>query len=235
MIGEYSLSVICPVWNEIELFPDAFREIYDFLAREFAEFEFIIVESGSTDGTWEACDEFAEGRPEVVVIHEGARNGAGAALKLGYGRARMDLVWTVWADLPFALTRIHEALPLLKDHDAVLSYRSEDRRPVYRRIQSITYNFLGKLLLGLRVKHVNSAFKVFHRRIVEDLELKSNGWLVEAEITYRLQNMGASCAEIPVPLVDRTQGTSSVTLWTAASIFLQLIRFSLADRFGVGA
>jgi len=230
MITQYSLSVVFPVYNEIECLPDALEVLHDFLAASFADFEVIVVESGSTDGSDRVCDAFAAQRERVVVLHEGARNGAGSALRLGFRTAVKDLVWVVWADLPFPLELVLEAAPLLAHYDAVLSYRARDDRCLYRRFQSVIYNNLAKWILGLRVRHVNSCFKVFRRPVVQSLNLISRAWGIEAELAFRLERSGATYAEIPVPLVDRTVGTSSVTVMTPLEEFAEVLKLAFRER-----
>ena len=233
LIRDYSLSAVLPLYNEIECLPGALETIYRFLRETFADFEIVVVESGSTDGSGEACEAFARANDGVVVIHEGARNGAGMALRKGFEAATKDLIWILWADLPFPLDIIHAAVPLLRTHDCVLSYRSRDHRDPCRLLLSVVYNNLAKWTLGLEVRHINSTFKVFHRRVVQSMELTSRAWGIEAEIAFRLRRAGARYAEIPVPLIDRTKGTSSVTLWTAVEEYGEVLRLALAERLGL--
>ncbi len=79
MKGRASLSVIIPVYNEAELVDRSVRYIDSFLSRNFTDYEIIIVESGSTDGSGDACDRLAAELRTVAVIHEGRRNGFGHA------------------------------------------------------------------------------------------------------------------------------------------------------------
>ncbi len=225
-----SVSTVIPVWNELPALGTAVDATHGFLAAHFDDFEIVIVESGSTDGSGEACDRLAEEMPRVDVIHEGAANGFGSALRLGFARAAKDLVWTVSADLPFPLESLLTAVPLLADHDCVLSYRVDDERGAFRRFQSLLYNSLAKSLLGLTVKHVNSTFKVYRREVIQQLPFEADGWLVDTEIVYRLQRSGARFTEIPVPLIDRQAGSSTIRLITPLVIFRDLVKFALAQR-----
>ena len=184
MITTRSLSVVMPVYNEVTLLPGAVTSIHTFLALHFHEYEIILVESGSTDGSGAACDRLAEHLPSVRVMHEGARNGFGSALRLGFGAATKDLVWMITADVPFPLDAVLRAVPLLDRCDVVLSYRSRDRRSIPRRVQSVVYNWLVKRKLGLRVRHVNSAFKLYKREVLVALPLQSRSWFLDAEIVH---------------------------------------------------
>ncbi len=225
-----SVSTIIPVWNELEALQTAIATTHDFLAGNFEDFEIIIVESGSTDGSAEACDQLAESMPSVEVIHEATANGFGSALKLGFARAAKDLVWAVSADLPFPLESLLTAVPLLADHDCVLSYRVDDERGWFRRCQSLLYNSLAKSLLGLDVRHVNSTFKVYRQAIIQRLPIKSDGWLIDTEIVFSLQRSQAKITEIPVPLIDRKAGRSTISVITPLLIFRDLVKFALAQR-----
>lgn len=225
-INAPSLSIIVPVYNEVELLGDAVRHINSFVAPHFAEYEIIIIESGSTDGTSELCDHLSGEIPSVRVIHEGGRNGFGSALKRGYKEATKDWVWFVTADTPFPLEAIVQAQQLFPHYDCILSYRSEDtRKSFFRKIQSVIYNTLVKTVLGLRVKHVNSAFKVFKRDVIQSLPLISNGWFIDAETLYWLTKRKVRYTEIPVPLIDRTGGHSTITLSTPLTLLKELQRF----------
>ena len=225
-INAPSLSIIVPVYNEVELLGDAVRQIDSFVAQHFTDYEMVIIESGSTDGTGELCDRLSSEISSVRVIHEGGRNGFGSALKRGYKEATKDWVWFVTADTPFPLESIVEAQKLFPHYDCILSYRSEDtRKSFFRKIQSVVYNTLVKTVLGLRVKHVNSAFKVFKREVIQSLPLISNGWFIDAETLYWLTQRKVRYTEIPVPLIDRTGGHSTITLSTPLTLLKELQRF----------
>ena len=225
METRYSLSLVVPVYNERGLLESSLQTINAFLAAQIADYEIVLVESGSTDGSAEICDAIAARNDRVRVIHEGARNGFGAALKLGYAQARKDLLLLYTVDMPFPLEAIMQALPYLSQYDCVLSYRSHDTRSGYRRFQSFVYNFVVKTLLGLRVRQVNSAFKLLRRTTAQRLQIASNHWFFESELLYRLQERRISFVEIPVPLTERVGGVSSVTAFTFLVMLKELLRF----------
>jgi dolichol-phosphate mannosyltransferase len=220
-----TVSVVVPVYNEIELVEASVQAIDGFLDGQELDYKIIIVESGSTDGSAAACDRLAEMLPAVTVIHERQRNGLGSALRQGYAAATMDLVWLVTVDIPFPLHVLFEALPLIADYDCVLSYRSEDHRGVLRRIQSWGYNALVKTVLGLPMRTVNSAFKLYRRSVLTAIPLKSNGWFLDAEVLYWVARRGYRFREIPVPLLQREAGTSKIGPSDIVWILRELIKF----------
>ena len=220
-----SVSVVVPVYNEIELVEASVRAIDRFLGAQELDYEIIIIESGSTDGSSAACDRLAEELPAVAVIHETLRNGLGSALRQGYAAATMDLVWLVTVDIPFPLEALCDALPLIAECDCVLSYRSEDHRSMLRRIQSWGYNALVKAVLGLPMHTVNSAFKLYRRGVLTSIPLKSNGWFLDAEVLYWVARRGYCFREIPVPLLQREGGTSKIGPSDIVWILRELIKF----------
>jgi glycosyltransferase involved in cell wall biosynthesis len=227
---DLSVSVVVPVYNEVSLIEPSVAAIEEFLRGIFPRWEILFIESGSTDGSREECDRVAACHPCVRVIHEERRNGFGSAVKLGYRAATMDLVWLITVDLPFPLAAIADALPHLARTGYVISYRSRDERTLLRRIQSWGYRLLVRRLLGLKARHVNSAFKVFRREVIQGIEIGTNSWFIDAEVLYRLQELDVPMAEVPVELVARQAGRSSVGALTFLSLLREMLAFARAER-----
>jgi glycosyltransferase involved in cell wall biosynthesis len=206
----HSISAIIPIYNERSALPGVIQEIDAFLDAHFSDYEIIVIESGSTDGTAEACDALTGLLRRVRVIHEGARNGFGSAIRTGVAAATKRWIWPLVVDMPFNLQVMLTALPHLDTCAAVLSYRSDDPRSLYRRFQSLVFNTVARRLLRVRARHINSAFKVTDAALLRSMGLRSNGWLLDAELIMRLEQAGMPYVEIPVQLVDRTNGRSSV-------------------------
>jgi glycosyltransferase involved in cell wall biosynthesis len=219
-MSEVAVSAVVPVYNEREALPVAIARLSETLSAHAPSWEILLVESGSTDGTAELADASAEADPRVRVVHESRRNGFGSAIRLGIANSRGEHIWIVPVDLPFPLATIGTALR--EDADAVISYRSNDRRSWPRRLQSWVFNTLGRARLGLRIRSINSAFKVYRRDAVARLTLEQRGWLIDAEILYLLSRQGARIVELPVPVIDRELGTSKVGLLDGFAVFVQL-------------
>lgn len=225
MESKYSLSVIVPIYNDRELIEEAIKKIDLFLKQHFQEYEIIIIESGSNDCADKVCDALERLHTSIKVIHEGERRGFGSAVRLGYGAASKELVVLMTVDLSFPFEAIQRAEQLFDRYDCVLSYRPVDPRNLFRRIQSVVFNKLVKLTLGLRVRQVNSGFKMIRRSVAQNLPLESNGWLIDSEIVYFLMRRNVPYIEIPVELVDRTEGNSSVSFLTPIRVLWDLMTF----------
>lgn len=221
-MSDVAVTALVPIYNEREALPVAVARLGEALSAHTKNWEILLVESGSTDGTGALSDEIALADSRVRVVHETRRNGFGSAIRLGIGNSRGERIWIVPVDLPFPLETI--GLALKEDADAVVSYRSSDRRSWPRRAQSWVFNTLGRTLLGLRIRGINSAFKVYRRDAVADLSLEQRGWLIDAEILYRLSERGARIVEFPVPVIDRELGTSKVGPLDGLAVLLQLWR-----------
>lgn len=232
--NSYSISVIVPVYNEALLLEDSIRVVSAFMDENFIDYEIIIIESGSTDGSDEICDRLAISMPNIQVIHEEKKSGFGSALALGYSHAIKDLIWLVVVDLPFPLEAIHAAMPLLETHDCVFSYRDRDDRGLIKRLRSFIYNTLVKMILKVKVKHINSAFRIFKREVIQGIPLISTGWTLDAEVLYEITRRNIRYAQIPVSLQDRTIGKTTVTFWDPFKMIYELIKIvETKERMGL--
>lgn len=227
MIEKHSITIMIPVYNEERLLKKALSTIENFAEEYIANYELLIIESGSLDHSGTICDAFAAESKNTRVIHEEKRNGFGSALKLGYKEASKQWIWLVTSDIPFPLETIIDAAKYFGSYDCIFSYRSHDPRGLFRRFQSFIYNSVIKLVLGLRVKHINSGFKVFKRKVVSEIEIVSCGWFIDAELLYWIKKFKYHYIELPVPIVEREGGVSSVSTFAFMDILKEMAFFML--------
>jgi glycosyltransferase involved in cell wall biosynthesis len=225
MFNNHSITALVPVYNEIAIVRDSVREIHDFLHSLGHPFEILIIESGSSDGTAEACDALALHLPRTVVVHEGKRNGFGAALRLGFSKATSDLIWIIPVDLPYSLSVVKEALRQIVNCDAIISIRRSDKRNILRRLQSRVYTLLCRLLLGQPAHSPNAAFKLYRASLLRELPLCSNGWFIDTEIIYRLRERNCRLGIVQIDTSDRTNRQSTVKPMDSLRMLKQLLAF----------
>ena len=227
-----SITALVPIYNEIATLKSSIPEIHKFLTSLGQPFEILIVESGSSDGSAMACDALAARFSELVVIHEETRNGFGAALRLGFTKARMDFIWVIPVDQPYPLSTLTHAIPQMQTCDAVLSVRTGDERSIVRRIQSYVYTMLASFLLRQPAHSPNAAFKLYRRTLLQSLPLSSNGWFLDTEIAYRLRERNCPLGTVGILTTERQTGKSTVTPCDSWRMLKQLLAFRrrLADE-----
>ena len=214
-----SLSVVMALYNERAHLPEALPALEAFLRQREIDYELVIVESGSTDGSGELLDQLAAGNSRMTVIHEGARRGFGSGLRLGLQRARKPAVMYVDVDLCLStLSLVPPALAMLEEFDVVIGQRIGPRESATRRIGSAVYNRVLGTALGLGgVRDINCSFKMFRRAALERFDLQANGWFIDAEILSEAKRQGCRIGMVAVPYRFRTAGASTVHLGYATT------------------
>jgi len=230
------LSVVIPMWNEIEMLPrtiSAMSKQLDSLVAEgvLGNWELLFVNDASTDGCGELADEFAAGDPRIVVRHHPSNRKLGGSIRTGLSSASGDLVLYTDADLPFDPAEIRQAVHLLDlyDADVVAAYRLQRKgEGPLRFFYSYMYNSLVNALLGLRIRDVNFAFKLTRRWVVDSVQLKSEGSFIDAELLARARKEGAEIIQFGVDYFPRTRGVSTLS---SPSVILKMLR----ELFSLGA
>jgi glycosyltransferase involved in cell wall biosynthesis len=183
------------------------------LVAELPDWEIVIVDDASTDGTPALVDALAREDPRVRVVHNPVNRRLGGALRAGYAAATKDLVFYTDADLPVDLHQLPRAVRLLEyqEADIVAAYRFDrTSEGLVRALYTFCYNHLIRMLFGLRVRDVNFAFKLFRRSVLEKFSLTSEGSFIDAEFLLRARKAGCVIIQIGLDYFPRTRGTSTL-------------------------
>ena len=220
-----SLSVVFPAFNEeanIKRTVESAREILPKLATEW---EIIVVNDGSSDATQGICDDLANRHADVVAIHHPRNRGYGAALKSGILAARHDLIFFTDSDGQFDLQELAQLIRFSDDYDIVMGYRAKRRDPLHRLINAWGWNLLVRFVLGLKVRDIDCAFKLFQRSVFDRIQIRSVGAMVNTEILAQATSFGMRMREIEVTHYPRHFGNpSGAKLRVIAKAFRELIR-----------
>ena len=220
----YSVSFVFPMYNEKDNIEESVRRALK-LGREVADdFEVIIVDDASTDGSGEIADRLAETHPEVKVIHHEVNRKLGATIRTGFSNATKELIFYTDADLPIDFDETRVAFEIIRDADIVTGYRIGERESLRRKVLSAGYNFYIRLFFGLRVRDVNFAFKLFRRKILDDITLHSEGSFIDAEFLMEAVKRGYRIKEIGLHYYPRIAGESTLS---SASVILKTLKESL--------
>lgn len=164
------VSVVVPAYNEEESLDELVGEIARSL--EGTVFEIIVIDDGSTDGTWDRISRLSAAHP-LKGLRFSANSGKAAALAAGFSESRGEYVATMDADLQDDPVEIPAMIALMQEdgYDLVSGWKKQRRDPLGKRLPSKLFNFTVRLTTGVRLHDFNCGLKVYRRRVVENLEL----------------------------------------------------------------
>jgi dolichol-phosphate hexosyltransferase len=202
------LSILMPVFNEE---PTIERAIERALAANLGtdSYELVIVDDGSTDGT----RALLEGRewPEQVRISFADQNrGKGQAIRIALAQARGKYSVNLDADLEYDPNDLKELLAPVRDGiaDAAFGARAFKAHSAYSFWYVVGNRFLSlatNVVFNTWITDVYTCFKLMPTDLMRSLELRANGFTIEAELTGRLLRSGARIYEVPIKYVARSR------------------------------
>jgi len=224
-VYDLSLSVFFPCYNEAENAERVVAQAKDVLDALVADWEIIIVDDGSADATGEIADRLVGNDPRIRVVHHETNRGYGAALRSGFAAARKEYVFYTDGDGQFDLAELPKLLDRIDTADIVSGYRRNRRDGLVRRINAACWGFLVQRMLRFRCRDVDSAFKLYRRRLFDRMTLRSNGALIDAEVLARAARQGARIVTVPVTHLPRTAGhATGAKLSVICRAFWELLR-----------
>lgn len=213
------MTIFFPMWNEeayIERALSAGRELCEELIRmgEIDTYELLIIDDASTDSTPELADKFAAEDPRVRVVHHPVNRKLGGSMKTGFANSTGDIILYTDADLPFDMLEARKAVRLMRYYEAdiVSAYRFDRTGEGYvRTVYSAFYNGLVRILFGVKMRDINFAFKLCRGSLLREVELKSEGSFIDAELVIRARKTGKSVIQFGVDYFPRTRGISTLS------------------------
>ncbi len=223
-MGKPSISIFFPAWNEEDYVERAVSRALSVLPQLSDDFEIIIVNDASTDRTQQICEELAARHSQVKVITHPVNLKLGGAMKSGLTASTKDIIVYSDIDLPFDLRELERALHLMTylEADMICAFRFDRTSEGPKRIAySFIYNLLIRNLFNIQIKDVNFSFKVMHRRVLESLELKSEGSFIDAELVAKAIRRGFRVFQMGVDYFPRTRGISTLA---SPSVIVKMVK-----------
>lgn len=204
------LSVVLPAYNEEANVERVVREVVSFLDGLDLDYEVVVVNDGSRDRTGEILARLAAEVPRLRPQTHPQNRGYGAALRTGFDAASKRYVFYMDGDGQFDIRELERLLPLADEDTIVTGYRIERRDPFIRRLNARLFGgFLVRVLLGVRVRDLNCAFKLIPKKVLDAITLESTGALINAELYGRAVRKGFGIREIGVHHYPRTAGVQT--------------------------
>jgi dolichol-phosphate mannosyltransferase len=235
-VDETKSVVILPTYNERE----NIESIVSAILAQSNDFDVLVVDDGSPDGTGQIADALSAANSRVHVMHRSEKQGLGTAYIAGFEWAlarEYAYIFEMDADFshdPADLVRLRAPL-LAGEADASVGSRwvpggGTRNWSFLRTFISRGGSLYSRLILGVPVHDLTSGFKCFSRRVLENLDLASvhsNGYAFQVEMNYRCYRRGFRVREVPIVFVDRRVGKSKMGshIVTEAMMVVLRLRF----------
>lgn len=201
-----SITYFFPAYNEAGNVTPMVEKALEVLPRFTDDFDIVIVDDGSHDGTEAEGRGLADRHPRVSYLRHQGNRGYGEAIRSGLRSLRGEVAFYTDGDQQFDLAELDRAWPLMSGADIVAGYRIKRADPAHRLFIAWSYNRLIRVLFGLRMHDVDCAFKLIRREVVEVVDPTSGGAFFSAEFLLRAHHLGFRVVEIGVNHYPRTVG-----------------------------
>ena len=165
------ISIVIPTFNEKESIPDLYLEICDAVPGN-SDWEIIFVDDGSSDGSKDEIEKIISKDPKVKLISFYRNFGKSAALSEGFKHSRGDIIITMDADLqddpaeiPNLINKINEG------YDLVSGWKKVRHDPWTKTFPSKIFNFVTRLLTGVKIHDFNCGLKAYRNSVVKSIEI----------------------------------------------------------------
>jgi glycosyltransferase involved in cell wall biosynthesis len=232
------LTIVIPAYNEEERLGRTVREAQQCAARVLDEYEILIVDDGSLDGTLAIAESFAaEFAGLVSVRHFPVNRGVGAAYIEGLNVARFPFLTLIPGDNAFNSHGLERVFAMVGEYELVVSYRSNPRTRTYlRRMLSILATWLVRGITGRPVRDAHSLF-IFPVGLAREIPV-SQDYSYHLESLCRLLRMVKNYVEVPIELNPKPDASSGVmrlrTLchlgWTVLKLYALRVAGRLTDK-----
>ena len=225
-----SPSAFFPAYNEAGNIKRLVETWHPVLAHSAEEFEIIIVDDGSADETARETERMAERFDRVRLVRHPVNRGYGGAVKTGLAESRLDYVFFTDADLQFDPKDLGLLCRHIEGADLVTGYRVGRKDHAIRRFNGWAWGAFIRLMLPVRVRDIDCAFKLFRRSALDEIDvstLEAEGAFLSTEILVRMARAGHRIREVPVSHLPRLAGEQS---GADARVILRAFRELLRHR-----
>jgi len=232
------VSLVVPLYNEAACVTSLMVMLVELdieLAEEY-NFEFLLIDDGSTDETASLLSEAILDRPNFRLISYQKNCGIAAAIHTGVRQASSEIVVSIDADGSYDALLIRQMLPLLTpevDMVTASPYHplgAVENVPFWRLWLSRRASGLYRLGLRQKLHCYTSCFRVYRRSKTVDLEPENAGFVGVAELAWRLDRQGSQIVECPATLRTRVAGHSKMRVFRSAIRHLHLVSQIWRDR-----
>lgn len=233
------LSILIPVYNEEKTILEILRRVAEVRLPAGLTKQIVVVDDGSGDETRRLLEglEVTAFRPSDLVVHFQEKNrGKGAAIRKALELATGDLVIIQDADLEYDPRDYSVMLEPILDGRADVVYGSRflggPHRVLYfwHYVGNMVLTLFSNMLTNLNLSDMETCYKAFRREVLDAVQLRSNRFELEPEITMKVAKRGCRIYETPISYSGRSYSEGKKITWVdGVKTLWALIRFRVAD------
>lgn len=224
------ISVVIPLFNEDESLPELCTWISRVMNDNGFSYEVLLIDDGSTDDSWKVIEGISATDESFKAIRFNRNYGKSAALNVGFKHATGDVIITMDADLQDSPDEIPELYEMVKSgKDMVSGWKKKRHDPIAKTIPSKFFNFVTRMLSGIKLHDFNCGLKAYSAKLVKSLDLYGEMHRYIPVIAKR--NGFTKIGEKVVEHRARKYGVTKFGLERFIYGFLDLLSISFVSRY----
>lgn len=232
MKHKLDISVVVPLYNEEESLGELVAWIDRVAVENNLTYEIVMVDDGSSDGSWDAIEAIKKDYPAVKAIRFARNYGKSAALYCGFAEAEGDVVFTMDADLQDSPDEIPEMRKMIVEqgYDLVSGWKKKRFDPASKRLPSKFFNWTARVVSGIKLHDFNCGLKAYRREVIKSIEVYGE---MHRYIPILAKHAGFKrIGEKVVHHRERKYGVSKFGIERMVKGYLDLITVSFMSHFG---
>ena len=228
---EEKISVVLPTYNEIDNIQKVVSNVERVLNKITPNYEIIIVDDNSPDGTGEFMKKYSKNNNKIKVLIRKEKTGLGDAYKFGFKHITGDIVFQMDADLSHNPSDIPKFIKALKYSDCVIGSRYIEgggnlNRDKKRIIISKVANILASFFFRLRQTDCTTGFRAYKRHVIDTImpHINCQKYVFLVEMLEKTKKFNFSISEVPIKFQDRYNGESKFNIHKVLEFLKELAK-----------
>ncbi len=227
------LSIVIPAHNEEKIISEVILRLEKSLNLDY---ELVVVNDHSSDGTTKIAGELANNYPNIRLIDNEKEQGFANTLRSGFEAAKGDLILPVMADLcddPNTILAMHEKIQEGYDIVCGSRYIRGGQKLGGPFLKTFLSSLAGKFIyfIGIPTHDITNSFKMYRKKVIDDIDLKARSFDISMEIPLKAYLKGFRISEVPTTWRSRTVGASNFRVMKLIPDYLKLYTWAIGKKF----